>query len=542
MALDGIILSCIKKELDAQLPMRINKISELSSTEVVFQVLANRERTNLLISLHSNYNRIALTKRQLSSSDNPSGFVMLLRKHLNNGIIEQIDQNCYDRYLLLHIRTRDELYDERHFLLSVELMGKYANLVLVDEDTGRILDALKRIPPFENTRRTILSGAVFTLPEAQGKQDPFKDPQIDLSESLVAQLAGFSKLLEQEVRYRLQTQSFSEIMQEIENSDRLYIHSLPNKDEYHILPLTHLGEGRSYPLFDGFEQLYADLEEKEQIKEVTSDLYRFVRRQMKHYQTKLVKLQESLEEALHPENERTSGELLFTYGDLEKKGLSQVEVEDYEGNTVTVKLNPRLSIKENANKYFQAYRKKRKGKEHIENQILLTQEELDYLEMIDEQLSFANYQDALGIREELVKAGYLRAKGRPQRGGKVKKIKLYELEYKGARIRFGKNNIQNEYLTFKVAGANDLWFHAQGYHGSHLVLSGEADEDTIRLCANLAAYFSKGRYSSSVPVDYCRVRDIKKIKGARSGYVSIRNQKTIYIDPELDPELVIKYN
>ncbi|MBQ5756856.1 MAG: NFACT family protein [Erysipelotrichaceae bacterium] len=253
MALDGIILSCIKKELDAQLPIRINKISELSSTEIVFQVLANRERTNLLISLHSNYNRIALTKRQLSSSDNPGGFVMLLRKHLNNGIIWQIDQNCYDRYLLLHIRTRDELYDERHFLLSVELMGKYANLVLVDEDTGRILDALKRIPPFENTRRTILSGAVFTLPEPQGKQDPFSDPQIDLNESLVAQLAGFSKLLEQEVRYRLPQQSFAEIMQEIAGSEHLYICHLPNKDEYHILPLTHLGECRAYPLFEGFE-------------------------------------------------------------------------------------------------------------------------------------------------------------------------------------------------------------------------------------------------------------------------------------------------
>ncbi|MBR3151986.1 MAG: NFACT family protein [Erysipelotrichaceae bacterium] len=541
MALDGIILSCIKKELDEQLPMRINKISELSSTEIVFQVLANRERTNLLISLHSNYNRIALTKRQLSSSDNPGGFVMLLRKHLNNGIIWQIDQNCYDRYLLLHIRTRDELYDERHFLLSVELMGKYANLVLVDEDTGRILDALKRIPPFENTRRTILSGAVFTLPEPQGKQDPFNDPQIDLNESLVAQLAGFSKLLEQEVRYRLPQQSFAEIMQEIAGSDQLYICHLPNKDEYHILPLTHLGECRAYPLFEGFEQLYADLEEKEQIKEVTSDLYKFVRRQMKHYQTKLVKLQDSLEEALHPESERTNGELLYTYGSLDQKGLSRVELEDYEGKTVTIPLNPRLSVKENANKYFQAYRKKRKGKEHIENQIMITEDELAYLEMIDEQLSFANYQDALGIREELVKAGYLRSKGRPQRSGKVKKIKLYELEYKGARIRFGKNNIQNEYLTFKAAGANDLWFHAQGYHGSHLVLSGEANEETIRLCACLAAYFSKGRYSSSVPVDYCRVRDIKKIKGARTGYVSIRNQKTIYIDPELDPELVIKY-
>ena len=127
---------------------------------------------------------------------------------------------------------------------------------------------------------------------------------------------------------------------------------------------------------------------------------------MKHYQTKLVKLQDSLEEALHPESERTNGELLYTYGSLDQKGLSRVELEDYEGKTVTIPLNPRLSVKENANKYFQAYRKKRKGKEHIENQIMITEDELAYLEMIDEQLSFANYQDALGIREELAKAGY----------------------------------------------------------------------------------------------------------------------------------------
>ncbi|MBQ5804276.1 MAG: NFACT family protein, partial [Erysipelotrichaceae bacterium] len=197
MALDGIILSKIKEDLEAYLPIRINRISQTSATEVVFNVHADNVRTNLAISLHSNYNHICLSNKNYTTYNDPSTFVMVLRKYLLNGIIYRIEQFGYDRYLLLHIRARNELYDEKEYVLSVELMGKYANLILVS-DENRIIDALKKIPPYENTRRTILPGAVFTLPEKQDKQDPYCPSDISLDESLVNQIQGFSKLLENE--------------------------------------------------------------------------------------------------------------------------------------------------------------------------------------------------------------------------------------------------------------------------------------------------------------------------------------------------------
>ena len=153
MALDGIILSKVKQDLDTYLPIRINRISETSKTEVVFNVHANNIRTNLVINLHSNFNHICLSDNNFTTYNDPSTFVMVLRKYILNGVIDSIEQFNYDRYLLLHIHARDELYDEKKYILSVELMGKYANLILVDEN-NKIIDALKKIPPYENTRRT----------------------------------------------------------------------------------------------------------------------------------------------------------------------------------------------------------------------------------------------------------------------------------------------------------------------------------------------------------------------------------------------------
>ena len=222
--------------------------------------------------------------------------------------------------------------------------------------------------------------------------------------------------------------------------------------------------------------------------------------------------------------------MLYTYSNINQKGLKEVELIDYEGNNRLIKLDPKLSIKDNANKYYNTYQKKRKGKTYILEQIDIANNELTYFESLNEQLSIANYSDALDIKEELEKYGYLKQK--TNKNKKKKKVNLYQLKVKDHTITFGKNNIQNAYLTFEYAKANNMWFHAKDYHGTHLVIDTDnPDEEMIRLCANLAAYFSKGRYSSSVPVDYCLVKDIKKIKGAKPGFVSIRNQKTIYIDP-----------
>jgi predicted ribosome quality control (RQC) complex YloA/Tae2 family protein len=490
------------------------------------------------MSFHSNYNHICLSEKAYNTYADPSTFIMVLRKYILNGIIYQIDQYDHDRYLLMHVRARNELYDEKEYTLSVELMGKYANLILVDEN-NRIIDALKKIPPYENTRRTILPGAEFTLPDAQNKLDPFSNPDVDLNESLVKQLQGFSKLLENEVRYRLNDSSFKQIMDLIKDSDKLYLSKVKDTYEFHVIPLTHLEtEYTQWDIQKGFDEIYYEDGEKERIKNIADDLYKVVKRQIKHYSTKIDKLKASYEDALNLDGDKENGDLLYMYSDLEAKGLKQIEIEDYEGNRKLIKLDPKLSIKANANKYFKEYQKKRKGKIYIEEQIELAQSELTYFESLNEQLSIANYSDALDIKEELSRYGYLKKNN--SRNRKKKKINLYQVRVDDHLITFGKNNIQNAYLSFDYAHSNYTWFHAKGFHGSHVIVdTDKPSERLIRACANLAAYYSKGRYSSSVPVDYCLVKELKKVKGAKPGFVTFRNYKTIYIDPIEDKDLVI---
>ena len=539
MALDGIILAKVKQDLDSYLPIRINRIANTSKTELVFNVHANNKRTNLVMSLHSNYNHICLSDRNYNTFNEPSTFVMVLRKYILNGIIYKIEQFDYDRYLLLHIHARDELYDEKHYILSLELMGKYANLILIDDD-NKIIDALKKIPPYENTKRTILPGSIFTLPDKQNKLDPFNNPNIDYDESLVKQLQGFSKLLENEFRYRLDNkQTYDEIIQEIKDSKNLYISKINDTYEFHIIPLLH--KSKDYEVWDiqkGFDEIYYQDDEKERIKNISDDLFKIVKRQIKHYKTKVDKLELSLNDALNLQNDKENGELLYMYEDLDKKGLNEITINDYYGNAKTIKLEPKLSIKANANKYYNQYQKKRKGKIYIEEQLDIASSELEYFNSLAEQLSLANYSDALDIKDELIKYGYL--KKASSKNKQKKKANLYQIKVDNQTITFGKNNIQNNFLTFDYAKANYTWFHAKDYHGCHLVVDTDSpNEKIIRICANIAAYYSQGRYSSTVPVNYCLVKDIKKIKGKKPGFVSIKNYKTIYIDPYEDKDLTI---
>jgi len=539
MALDGITLYKVKEDLDKYLPIRINRIAETSKTQIVFNVHANRIRENLVMSFHSNYNHIRLSDRNYNTYNDPSTFIMVLRKYILNGIIHKIEQFDFDRYLLMHIRARDELYDEKEYILSVELMGKYANLILVNEE-GKIIDALKKIPPYENTRRTILPGAVFELPEKQDKKDPFCAIDIDFESSLVKQLQGFSRQLEEEVRFRMNKgQSFTEIIEMIKDSDRLYVHKKENDALFHIIPLTNTGlDFASYDIQKGFDEVYYEDDEKERIKGVADDLFKIVKRQIKHFDTKIKKLQTSLDDALNLQSDKDAGDLLYTYEDLDAKGLKKLEIADFEGNVQTIALDPKLSVKANANRYYSQYQKKRKGKVYIEEQIGIAQNELTYFESLNEQLSFANYSDALDIKEELSRFGYLKKTNTKNK--KKKKVNLYQVKVDGHTITFGKNNIQNAFLSFEYAKSNYTWFHAKQFHGSHVVVDTDRpDEKLIRICANLAAYYSKGRYSSSVPVDYCLVKELKKVKGAKPGFVTFKNYKTIYIDPYEDKELKI---
>lgn len=537
MALDGIILAQLVKELKEPLPLRINKIYQISNTELLFHC-RGKEKVVLLISAHSQYNRISYTKRTYPTPESPSPFVMLLRKHLENGMMISIEQGGLDRWLDITIMIRNEIGDkvERH--LYVELMGKYANVILVDEH-GKILDALKRIPPFQNNQRTIQPGALFKKPKVQeGKQNPFDNCTLDLNASLTSQLHGFSPLLSKEVMHRLSNnESFEDIMEQIENSKEIYLCENKGEIQYHILPLTHCSDTfEHYPFMEGMDVLYYHKEEKDRIRQITGDLFKLVRAQLKHHKTKLPKLEDSYREALDCQKWQEYGDYLHAYAWMIKKGETSIELERFDGeSTITIPLDPKLDGRQNAKKCFQKYTKGKKGQFYLEEQIDLCKKEIEYFEALDQQLEIADFKDAAEIRDELVQQGYLKEtvkKIRKKKKDNTPSINVIQFDEQ-TQILFGKNNLQNDYLTFKLAKKDYIWMHAKDYHGAHVVITNSnPTEEMIRLGAHIAAYYSKGRLSSSVPVDWCPVKNLKKVPGMKPGFVSITTYKTIYIDPE----------
>lgn len=542
MALDGIVLKKLTDQLSILLPLRISKINNISDTELLFQLKGNNDRYSLLVSCHSQFNRINLTDKKYPVPLEPSNYVMLLRKHLENGIITQIKQGGLDRYLTFTVNTHNEIGDPITRYLFIELMGKYANTILTDENF-RILDALKRIPPFENTKRTLQPGAIYFYPDDQDKADPFSTNTFDPNQSFTNQFSGFSPLLSKEFEYRLHNnEAFTEIIKEIQNSDSIYVTEYRDQIYFHIIPLKQFEtDSRRFDLMNGLDELYFYKEEIDRIRQQTGDLFKYVRRELKKNQQKLGKLQDSLKNALDCEKWHTYGDLLYAYQTKISKGINKIDLPSFENDElITISLDPKLDAKQNAKKCFQKYNKGKKGQVYIDQQITLCQNEIDYFQALHEQLDIIDFKDAEEIKEELINYGYL-TNSKKRKQTKKAILNYLTIDYDETTTIFvGKNNRQNDYLTFKLATKNDYWFHAIDFHGSHtIVKTDHLNEDIIRLAASFAAYFSHARQSSSIPIAYTQVRNLKKIPKAKLGFVSMSNYKSIYID--IDKDQLKKY-
>lgn len=536
MAIDGLLLRQLTKEIDTYIPAKITKMQQISDTEILFVLRSQMGTKRLMVSLHSVYNRMNITEESYTTLETPGNFVMVLRKQIDGGIIKSIEQAGLDRILHMSIEARNELGDIHTKHLYMELMGKYANMVLVDED-GRIIDALKRIPPFENNKRTIHPGAQYVLPQAHtGKQDPFTCDVYDPNESFTKQFHGFSPLLSSEMQHRLQQgESFRDVMDLIASSTTLYISDVKDTMMFHCIPLTHLGvTPRAYSMMKGMDILYYEKEEKVRIKQQSGDLFRVVKRELHKNTSKLPKLKGSLADAMDCEKYRIYGDLLFAYmGQIEK--APQIILPSFEdGEDVKIPIDMRFDIKQNANKYYQKYHKAKRAQEILQEQIQLCEKEIRYFEAMQLQLEQASIQDAMEIREELSKQQYMK----PQKV-KVRKKKKEELPhfetfvFGDVRLYVGKNNLQNDFVTWKLGRKNDIWLHAKDLHGAHVIITTpEPDETLLRDAAMLAAWYSSGRFSSSVPINYCFVKQLKKIPGNKGSFVSLSNYKTIYIDPD----------
>ena len=547
MAIDGLLLRQLRNEISDYLPAKLLKMQQISDTELLFTLRTTKGNKKLLISLHSVYNRINFSTETYTTMEVPSNFLMLLRKQIDGSIIQSMEQIGYDRILHMSLDARNELGDIHKRHLYIELMGKYANIILVD-DQNIIIDALKRIPPYENSKRTILPGVTFELPAAHtGKQDPYQSTSYNLDASFTKQFHGFSPLLSKEVQYRIHNgEDFSSIMQQIADSKTLYISDVDDQIFFHCIPLTHLETNyREYPMMHGMDLLFYEKEEKVRIKQQSQDLFRCVKRELNKNTAKLPKLKQSLASAMDCDKYREYGDLLFAYMYQIQKEPTIVLPSFETGEDVKIPMDMRFDIKGNANRWYAKYHKSKRAQTVLQEQIDLCEKEIAYFETMETQLSQADVQDALEIREELVKQGYLRAQKSRIRKKKKQDLPHFDtFTFEDYTIYVGKNNLQNDFVTWKLSRKNDTWFHAKDLHGSHVIITtSEPDETAIRRCAMLAAWYSKGRYSSSVPVNYCLQKQLKKIPGNKGSLVSLTTYKTIYIDPEISviQELIDHY-
>lgn len=532
MAIDGLLLHTICTQLQNLLPSKIGKIQNISEEEIQFHLHSTTMgNQKLIVNVHSNTNRIYLNHQFSTSQNAPSNFVMVLRKCCSQGIIKSIDQIGFDRILKVHIESHNEFGDKTQYDLYFELMGKYANIVLVDAQ-GKIIDALKRIPVYENSKRFIHPGAIYMLPPQEKKKDPQFVNSIDSNQSLVKQIHGFSPLLSKEFLYQMaQGKSYNDLLDTVFSSNTLYVYP----HDFHCIPLTHLDKPyQKYELMEGLNQLYHQDEQKVRIKEQCGDVYKTIIKELKKNQKKLPKLEKALEESHDHQKYQLYGDLLFAYmHDIQKE--PKVLLPSFESEEmIEVPIDMRYDIKTNANKYYQKYHKLKRSQSILQEQIDQCHDDILYYQQLEEQLSHCAIEDALEIREELINQKVLKPKKNISKK-KKNKPNILHLSIDDIDIYVGKNNIQNNYITHHLSRKNDIWFHVKDYHGSHVLLKTDTpDEKLIRICANLAAYYSTGKLSSSVPVDYCPISQIKKVPGSKIGFVTMKTYKTIYIDPDQD--------
>ena len=537
MAYDGIMMHQVIGALNKTITGgRINKIYQISKYELLIQVRNNRTNYKLLLSCHPMYARIQLTSLDYPTPESPNPLTMLFRKHLEGGYLKIIEQIELDRICHILFACHNEFGDYVEYHCYIEIMGKHSNIILCNQD-NKILDCLKRITPNINSERFVQPGAMYQLPPMnQNKVDPFTHDFIE-NNNLTKVYQGMSPILSKEILYRHDNGiAFQTIMKEIKDSETLYLCKHEGREYFHLIPLTHLHqESHSYSLFDGLDQHFNLIDQKERIKQQTSNLLKFINNEYQKNITKLAKLESTLEDSNNSEEYRIIGDLLYSNLHLIKKGMRHVELDNYyDGTKIMVDLDEKLDPKANGQKYYNKYQKAKNSINVLHEQIALTKQEIEYFDSLLALMDNASYYDALEIKEELENLGYLKKKKKVNTIRKNKKPAFETYFTKdGIEIWIGKNNLQNDYLTFKHAHRYDTWFHVKDMPGSHVVVKGDQlDEYTIRLASNLAACFSKGKDSSSVPVNYTLIKTLKKPHGAKPGKVILDSYKTIYIDPD----------
>ncbi|MBG9589267.1 Rqc2 family fibronectin-binding protein [Cytobacillus firmus] len=570
MSFDGLFTRAMTKELiDILKGGRINKIQQPYKNEIILVVRANGKNHRLLLSAHPSYARVQLTNETHENPSEPPMFCMLLRKHLEGYILEDVHQIGLDRIIVFEVKGRNEIGDTSYKQLIVEIMGRHSNITLVDKSRNIILDSIKHVSFAVNSHRAILPGQEYILPPSQDKLNPFEADEeailrkIDFNsgkvdKQLVAGFAGISPLFAKEVMHHAGLVNRTTVPKSFQHFiDLLKDHRIrpaitegEHKESFYLLPLQHIkGEAREFnTLSEMLDRFYFGKAERDRVKQQSNDLERFIINEKEKNEKKIEKLKSTLHEAENADKHQLYGELITANIYAIQKGMKEAEVINYydeNSASVIIPLDPQKSPSENAQKYFTRYQKAKNAVIAVKEQIKKAEEEAAYFESLLQQVETASTRDIAEIREELTEGGYIRE--RQKRGNKkqqnLKPVLDRYAATDGTEILVGKNNKQNDYLTNKLAARDEIWLHTKDIPGSHVVIrSKDPAENTILEAASLAAYFSKARNSSSVPVDFTQVRHVKKPSGAKPGFVIYDNQQTVYVTPDEETVLSLKQN
>lgn len=571
MAFDGITIANIVKECkDCLIGSRIYKIAQPEADELLLTLKTEHGQRRLLISAGASLPLIYFTENNKPSPMTAPNFCMLLRKHIQNGRIVNISQPGLERIVRIDIEHLDELGDLCKKTLIVEIMGKHSNIIFCNEE-NKIIDSIKHISGMVSSVREVLPGRDYFIPETQNKLNPLTvtkenfclftfEKAIPVFKALYSSFTGISPVISQEICYRAGVdadrpastlekadkehifQEFHALMEQVKSGSFTPNIVYENKTpvEFASVPLTMYNEDASVPytsISTLLEQYYAEKNAVTRIRQKSVDLRKIVQtaleRNVKKYDLQIQQMKDTEKR----EKYKVYGELINTYGyDVKPCSKSMEAFNYYTNENITIPLDPLLTPGENAKKYFEKYNKLKRTYEALSKLTLEVKEEIEHLESVSSALDIALLEeDLVEIKEELTQAGYIRRKN----GTKKQKITSKPFHYissDGYHMYVGKNNFQNDELTFKFASGNDWWFHAKTYPGSHVIVKTNGEElpdRTFEEAGKLAAYYSKGRNQEKVEIDYTEKKNVKKPSGAKPGFVVYYTNYSMTIDSDI---------
>ncbi len=571
MAFDGITIANLVHELnDTILDGRINKIAQPEADELLLTIKLPRGQKRLYISASASLPLIYLTETNKPSPMTAPNFCMLLRKHISNGRITKIYQPKLERIICFEIEHLDELGDLCRKKLIVEIMGKHSNIIFCTEE-NRIIDSIKHVSSQMSSVREVLPGRDYFIPDTMEKLDPLtvsetefshalQEKPMPLSKALYTTFTGVSPVVAEEICHvsgiasEITPRDLSDdFMHHLYNQFSLYFESVKSgtftpaiyyhgaePKEFSALPLSHFSMYTEKP-FSSISRLletyYAEKNNLTRIRQKSVDLRRVVQTSLERNRKKYDLQFKQLRDTENREKYKVYGELIHTYGYNLEEGAKTLEALNYYTNEmITIPLDPQKTAMENAKKYFDKYNKQKRTFEALSELIQETKDEITYLESVSNALDIAlSEDDLIQIKEELTQAGFIRRKYTKKKEKIVSKPFHY-ISSDGYHMYVGKNNLQNEELTFHFAVGNDWWFHAKGVPGSHVIVKTNGDElpdRTFEEAGRLAAYYSKNRGAEKVEIDYVEKKHVKKPNGSKPGFVVYYTNYSLMIDSDI---------